>query len=178
MNRIIDEQLSALFDGELPAAQESLLLRRLEREPESREKLARFGLIGELVRDASAQTSALSISERVSVAIASEETISPLDAPTASSSSVGFVGAGIAASIALLVMFNLTDRGNTPYISSIEVPAQSELVASNDAMAMDSARLTRYLVSHAQYSNSPSRQLADSHIAMAVVTPEIWTRHE
>jgi negative regulator of sigma E activity len=109
MSQIIDEQLSALLDGELPVEQEALLLRRLESEPELREKLARFGLIGELVRDASAQTSPLAISGRVSAAIAAQETTSQSAASSSSPSAVGsgFVGAGIAAAIALVVMFNL-----------------------------------------------------------------------
>ena len=176
MSQIIDEQLSALLDGELPVEQEALLLRRLESEPELREKLARFGLIGELVRDASAQTSALAISGRVSAAIAAQETTSQSAAPSSSPSSVGtgFVGAGIAASIALVVMFNLADIG-----SVTDIPGAAQ-VAHDDGveMAVDSVRLTRYLVSHAQYSNSASRQLVNSHIAMASVTPAVWTSHE
>jgi len=181
MSQIIDEQLSALLDGELPVEQEALLLRRLESEPELREKLARFGLIGELVRDASAQTSApqlsaLAISGRVSAAIAAQETANQSAAPSTSPSSVGagFVGAGIAASIALVVMFNLADIGD------VRRAAQSAQVAHNDGveMAIDSVRLTRYLVSHAQYSNTASRQLVNSHIAMAAVTPAVWASHE
>ena len=178
MSQIIDEQLSALLDGELPVEQEALLLRRLESEPELREKLARFGLIGELVRDASAQTSALAISGRVSAAIAAQETTSQSAAPSSSSSpssvGTGFVGAGIAASIALVVMFNLADIG-----SVTDIPGAAQ-VAHDDGveMAVDSVRLTRYLVSHAQYSNSASRQLVNSHIAMASVTPAVWTSHE
>jgi len=179
MSQIIDEQLSALLDGELPVEQEALLLRRLESEPELREKLARFGLIGELVRDASTQTSALAISGRVSAAIAAQETTSQFAAPSLSPSAVGtgFVGAGIAAAIALVVIFNLADIGNVTRISGA---AQSAQVAHDDGveMAVDSVRLTRYLVSHAQYSNSASRQLVNSHIAMAAVTPAIWTSHE
>jgi anti-sigma factor RsiW len=182
MTRIIDEQLSALLDGELPAEQESLLLRRLDREPESREKLARYGLIGEFVRDASVQTSALAISERVSAAIAAEVTTSQSTASSSSppSAGIGFVGAGIAASIALLVMFNLADIGNASRAPGVNASAQSALVAHDNEieMSLDSMRLTRYSVSHAQYSNSASRQLVNSHVAMAAVAPEIWMSHE
>ncbi|MAF84397.1 MAG: sigma-E factor negative regulatory protein [Gammaproteobacteria bacterium] len=178
MTRIIDEQLSALLDGELPAEQESLLLRRLEREPELREKLARFGLIGELVRDASAPTSALVISERVSAAIAAESTTGQSD--ESPSVGFGFMGAGIAAMIALVVMFNLVGTGGTAYSPGINTVAGSVPAASGHehGMAEDSVRLTRYLVSHAQYSNSTSRQLVNSHIAMAAATPGVWTSHE
>jgi negative regulator of sigma E activity len=181
MSRIIDEQLSALLDGELPVEQEALLLRRLESEPELREKLARFGLIGELVRDTSVQTSAtpisaLAISGRISATIAAQETPGQSAVPSLSPSSAGtgFVGAGIAALIALVAMFNLADIGNVT-----QNPGAAQ-VAHDDGveMAVDSVRLTRYLVSHAQYSNSASRQLVNSHIAMAAVTPAVWTSHE
>lgn len=182
MTRIIEEQLSALLDGELPAEQESLLLRRLEQEPESREKLARFGLIGELVRDASAPISALAISERVSTAISAEATTSQSASPSSPPPSVGIglVGAGIAASIALLVMFNLAGIGNSTRIPGVNSIARSALVARDDEneMAVDPVRLTRYLVSHAQYSNSASRQLVNSHIALAAAVPAVWTGHE
>lgn len=180
MTRIIDEQLSALLDGELPAEQESLLLRRLEREPESLEKLARFGLIGELVRDPSTQASAMVIRERVARDIAAEKVVNPTAREPSPPSSVrlGLVGAGIAASIALLVMINLTDRPVASRISGGGLAAQSTLPEHTDMMTVDSARLTRYLVSHARYSNTASRQLADSHITMVAATPVAWSNPE
>lgn len=182
MARIIDEQLSALFDGELPVEQEEMLLRRLERDPESRDKLARYSLIGELVRDASAQSasapvSATEISARVSAAIAAEtmstETVASTLSPAADSLGFGLVGAAIAASIALVVIFNLTSMGD---ISPLPGVTATNLVAHNDHVS--SPRLTRYLVSHAQFSNSASRQLVDSHIAMADASPAVWSRYE
>jgi len=180
MTRIIDEQLSALFDGELPVEQEAMLLRRLERDPESRDKLARYGLIGELVRDASAQSasapvSATEISARVSAAITAEtmptETVASTLSPA--ENSFGLVGAAIAASIALVVIFNLTSMGD---VSPLPGVTATNLVAHNEHVS--SPRLTRYLVSHAQFSNSASRQLVDSHIAMADVSPAAWSSYE
>jgi len=180
MTQIIDEQLSALFDGELPIEQEAMLLRRLERDPESRDKLARYGLVGELVRDASAQStsatvSAALISERVSAAIAAEtmpnETVAPALSPA--SNSLGLVGAAIAVSIALVVIFNLTEMSN---ISPLPGVTATNLVAHDDHAS--SPRLMRYLVSHAQFSNSTSRQLVDSHVVMAAVSPSAWSSYE
>jgi anti-sigma factor RsiW len=178
MSQIIDEQLSALLDGELPAEQEALLLRRLDKEPELREKLARFGMLGELLRDSSAPLSALSVSGRVAAAGAAEEAPSDLPVRTSQSASnrLSYFGAGIAASIAMLVMFNLSDTGNATRQSVIAAVAQSEpsMHEHADVMAVDPARLTRYLVSHSQYTNSASRQLFDSHLAMAVNTDATW----
>ena len=176
MSQVIDEQLSVLLDGELPAEQEALLLRRLDNEPELRDKLARFGMIGEFLRDSTSPTSALSVSGRVAAVIAAEETSTgtPVQAASSSPNRLSFIGAGIAASIALLVMFNLADTGNVTRQAGIAAVVQSEPHDHVDVMAVDPARLTRYLVSHSQYTNSASRQLFDSHLAMAVNTDSAW----
>ena len=52
MSDLLHEQLSALIDGELPAAETQLLLRRLEREGELRARLARYRVCGETLRGA------------------------------------------------------------------------------------------------------------------------------
>jgi len=182
MSQIIDEQLSALLDGELPAEQEALLLRRLDKEPELREKLARFGMLGELLRDSSAPLSALSISGRVAAAVAAEEAPSDLAVRGSqpASNRLSYFGAAIAASIAMLVMFNLSaiDTGIATRQPVIAAVAQSQfeppMHEHTDVMAVGPARLTRYLVSHSQYTNSASRQLFDSHLVMAVNTDATW----
>jgi negative regulator of sigma E activity len=50
MNDLLHEQLSALVDGELPATETTLLLKRLEREPELRARLSRYRVCGETLR--------------------------------------------------------------------------------------------------------------------------------
>ncbi len=175
MSQIIDMQLSALLDGELPADQEALLLRRLEHDSELREKLARFSLIGECVRGGVVPTSAMKISERVSAMIAAELPEHVSAAPV--SVARGFAGAGIAASIALLVMLNLSSIGKQS-VPGVNVAVQQQPAAQGGEEHADSARLMRYLVAHTQFSNSASRQLVDSHIAIASVSPAAWTSHE
>ena len=49
-NDLLNEQLSALVDGELPPEETALLLKRLEREPELRAHLARYSLAGDVLR--------------------------------------------------------------------------------------------------------------------------------
>ena len=49
-NDLLNEQLSALVDGELPPEETALLLRRLEREPQLRARLARYALAGDVLR--------------------------------------------------------------------------------------------------------------------------------
>ena len=51
MTDAIKEQLSACLDGELPAAELDLLLKRVERDPGLRDSIGRYALIGEALRN-------------------------------------------------------------------------------------------------------------------------------
>ena len=50
MNDLLNEQLSALVDGELPPEETALLLKRLEREPDLKQRLARYAFAGDVLR--------------------------------------------------------------------------------------------------------------------------------
>ncbi|MGA0027689.1 MAG: sigma-E factor negative regulatory protein, partial [Steroidobacteraceae bacterium] len=50
MTETIKEQLSAFLDGELPEAETTLLLKRLERDDDLRATLSRYSLIGAVMR--------------------------------------------------------------------------------------------------------------------------------
>ncbi len=179
MTRIINEQLSALLDGELPGEQESMLLRRLDREPPSRRMLGRYALIGDVLRGIEGETSALSIGDRVSAAVTAESLprSTSISSASPSSTGAGFIGAGIAASIALLVVVNLAgiDVSRVAALSSISDPVR---VAQASPLPADELRLTRYLVAHAQFSNTATRQLVNSHVAMPSSGPADWVSHE
>ncbi|MDH3977448.1 MAG: sigma-E factor negative regulatory protein [Gammaproteobacteria bacterium] len=176
----IDEQLSALLDGELPVEQEKLLLKRLAKDADTRDTLGRYGLIGDLIRDTAVMPAAMTISDRVAQALADEdhdtETQNGGSHPM-SPSRTGFVGAGIAAAIAAVVVLNLASvSGASRGEGDLQVvPVASVAVTHHNANHVhpespNSARLTRYLVAHAQFSNIASRQLVDSHLAMPVVS--------
>ena len=57
VSRSIEEQLSAFLDGELPNEELQLLVRRLERDGEYRATLARYSLIGNVLRNDPIQSS-------------------------------------------------------------------------------------------------------------------------
>lgn len=71
MSDLLKEQLSALIDGELPAAETALLIKRLEQEPELRACLARYRVCGETLRGARVQTRS-DFTLRVSAGLAAE----------------------------------------------------------------------------------------------------------
>ncbi len=55
MSDLLHEQMSALIDGELPAEETALLLKRLGREPVLRERLSRYRVCGETLRGGQVQ---------------------------------------------------------------------------------------------------------------------------
>jgi hypothetical protein len=71
MSDLLKEQLSALIDGELPAAETALLLKRLEQEAELRACLARYRVCGETLRGARVSTRS-DFTLRVSAGLAAE----------------------------------------------------------------------------------------------------------
>lgn len=71
MSDILNEQLSALVDGELPPEETALLLKRLEREPELARRLAGYRICGEVLRGETCQPRA-DFAVRISAAIARE----------------------------------------------------------------------------------------------------------
>src|SRR5580704_5984985 len=77
----VESQLSAMFDGELPAAECELLSRRLDRDESLRARWSRYALIGAAMRSEPVATARTGFAQRVSAAI---ESGSPPRQPTAS----------------------------------------------------------------------------------------------
>ena len=110
MSDLLNEQLSALLDGELPPEETTLLLRRLRREPALAEQLARYRLCGEVLRGERVQARA-DFAMRVSAAIAEEPALAAVPAvrrrtpqPRWLRVAGGFSVAAAVASVAVLVL--------------------------------------------------------------------------
>lgn len=109
MSDVLNEQLSALLDGELPPEQTALLLKRLGRESELAARLASYRLCGEVLRGGGVARADLSL--RVSAAIAAEP---PLSRPTGTRRRFGApgwlrpaAGLAVAASVGMLAVLVL-----------------------------------------------------------------------
>ncbi len=72
MTDAVNEQLSACLDGELPAAELDLLLKRLERDPELRDALGRYTVIGEALRNTRPVVASRSFADKVMAAVEQE----------------------------------------------------------------------------------------------------------
>jgi sigma-E factor negative regulatory protein RseA len=163
------EQISAFLDGQLPAGEASLLVRRLERDPELRRVFGNYVLAGEVLAAPGGVTASPGFAARVAAAIDASpaEAIEPVTvrpsrhAPRWTRPAVATALAASAALAAVLLVRpdmreaqTLTaDGGNVgtagiaafPIVQSSPTPAQSQ-------------RLAGYLVSHSQFANPMGRR--------------------
>src|SRR5688572_10425062 len=80
MKDALNEQLSACLDGELPAAELDLLLKRVGKEAELRAAIGRYSLIGEAMRAERPAVASRDFASKVMAAVAHE---APMQAPVA-----------------------------------------------------------------------------------------------
>lgn len=102
MTDTLKEQLSAFLDGELPEAETTLLLKRLERDDDLKGTLSRYSLIGAVLRTDGDVPAAQHVAARVSAAIAREPSLDPARRPVAPPRWVRpAAGLALAASVAM-----------------------------------------------------------------------------
>jgi sigma-E factor negative regulatory protein RseA len=186
MSQILDEQLSAFLDGELPAEELDLLLARLDQDEAHRVRLGRYALIGECLRTGSARPEAVGLCERVRSVLGPDT--APLAAIAAPRARLrrGRVAGGIAAAaavVAVLVAGPAAWRGDRQPAPRAAVPAAPTadsaigLVKADLSRRLDprsAARLTGYLVAHGEYANQLSRSTLDSHLVTARAERASW----
>jgi negative regulator of sigma E activity len=114
MSELLNEQLSALVDGELPVAETALLLKRLEREPELAARLARYQAYGDLLRGHQPHASGDGLRHRISAALKAEAplTVAPDRARVARLWTRAVSGLAVAAGVAAVSLV-LLQQGRT-----------------------------------------------------------------
>jgi negative regulator of sigma E activity len=184
MTDSVKEQLSACLDGELPPGELDLLLKRLERDPELRDSLGRYALLGEALRGRQAVAASRGFADKVAAALDAEPAIAPAATPAAAK--VGrrglrpaafakwlqpAAGMAIAAGVAAVAVLALQPStlptqqiAVTAATAPIPQPAttapRSYTVPTNttsDAY-IPAARLTNYVVAHSEYSSPLGRR--------------------
>ena len=183
VTRNIEEQLSAFIDGELPEAELQMLIRRLGKDEHYRATLARYTLIGTIIRDEPAFVSLESVRTGVMSRLSDTETVeSDLnqveDAAalkgSASAGGRGRVGSLLAASLAALGVFGVFQlSGNTPdpltqNLATADAEPQSQVVSypadSIPAGRINADRITSYMISHGEFSRSLQGTMVDSRV--------------
>jgi sigma-E factor negative regulatory protein RseA len=174
----VKEQLSACLDGELPEGELDLLLKQVSSDPQLRESLGRYALIGEALRGQGAVAAPADFSKRITAAIDAEPPLSSLterSLPARRKSAhwqrpaAGFaIAAGVAA-LAILALQQPTEPTGAAYVAETTSPAQvsepsgsdpaSYIVPANTSNSyVPAARLTNYVVAHSEYSTPLGRR--------------------
>lgn len=175
-----DTQLSAFLDGELPAGEAELLIRRLERDGQLQQVFGRYALIGEVMRTPASSRGGMASREfaaRVSAALSAEAApAAPVVAPAASAPAGKWfrpaAGFSIAAGVAIASVAFLTVDTEPQPVAASGTPAQ--LVATDAPAAEEAsyivpeitvtgplvpqARLTNYVMAHSEYSSPLGRR--------------------
>lgn len=188
MSNPLEEQLSALLDAELPAAELDMILARLEREPQRREKLARYSLIGECIRSGNALPSAMSVADRVRQQLDEEGRDQVIvTAPAAKARRWGRAAAMVAAAALLLAVLRLVPGTGDPGDAAVLLAEteQATTVADDSFMEVSTAarrrlepraaaRLETYLMAHGEYAGVISRSSFDSRVVSARAGQASW----
>ena len=175
MSEQIREQISAFLDGELPAAESELLLKRLLRDTQLRDSFGRYALIGEAMRGARHVSLRRDFTTSVNGAIDGEvvSAAANIPAPGGRKWWRPMAGAAVAASVAVVAVVALQQRAvvapanvtvtaaAAPRATAVPAPV---LVRNREALsytvpnangaapnAIAGARLTNYVFAHSQY---------------------------
>lgn len=129
MTDALNEQLSALLDGELPDSEAELCLKRLERNAPLRATLGRYALIGEALK-ATAPVAAAppDFAARVNAALDAPLEAAPMSARAALWRSAG--GLGVAAAVGALALV-LVGRGTPQPAAPLAVVGSTAPVVAN-----------------------------------------------
>ena len=169
VNRSIEEQLSAFLDGELREEELELLVRRLERNKQYRATLARYSLIGNVVRKDPVQTYPERFRAGIMTAIAADSG-QPLPSEKYSQSMTAWK-VPVASAAALLLLF-LGSQQMAQEVSAVSLPSadlQPVSKAPNRQASLNPERLTSYMVSHREYSQPLHGPIANSRIVVQQV---------
>lgn len=167
MNDKVSEQISALADGELPDAEQELLLRRLAAEPALRQEWQRIHLMRDALHNELPAQLSPSLAERVMAAIEHEP--APVAEPAWRSAArrLGkpLAGLAVAASVAALAIIGLEQTfgpgsepsAPAPQVASLD-PTQAPAPQAQEGTRWDQPqagnRLNAYLVNHSEHAGS------------------------
>ena len=187
----INDQISAFIDNELSADESALLVRRFERDPESRTRAMRYTLIGASLRGELLEPHPSVLRQRVAAAL-SGGGVAPSSAKPrerwVNRWAHPLLGVGIAATVAIVAVGTLrllneaafapvdatplaaiplqvSDPVNAPiYVVPPDADQQSSAVAP---------RLANYLMHHGEFASGLTRTSVNSNVVGAVMEPVV-----
>lgn len=160
MSEQIREQISALLDGELPEAEQRLLLERLERDPALRMHWSRYQLISDAVHQTLPPQIDLGFADRVMAALEAQPEHHRQPAGRLARAVKPLAGLAVAASVAVVAVLAV-QQSRTPDAGpgAVQVAANPPALpaaasAGIDAPTQNGSRLNAYLVNHSEYAAS------------------------
>lgn len=183
MTANMEEQLSALLDGELPAAEVPMVVRRVARDESLKKTALRYSLIGDALRDELPAGHVADLVGRVREEL--REAPAPAAAPRSNRLRRYAGGFAVAASVALVALVALPGRQELappPTISATEIASPGPDRGINVQPMYTRAagggpdRLTRYYVNHSEYAPAVSGRGALTRII--VIQPEAAVANE
>jgi hypothetical protein len=184
----VKEQLSACLDGELGQAELDLLLRQVQRQPQLREAMGRYALVGEALRGQRPVRASAGFADRVAAAIAAEQ-VSASTTPSYRTMPRWLqpvAGLGVAAAVAAVTVLAFRPTA----VDTEQVAANSATAATESGAAAPSytvptnldstagslipaARLTNYVVAHSEFSSPLGRRTVLSGVLSDDDTSEV-----
>ena len=170
MNDQIKEQISAFLDGELPAAEQRLLLERLAREPQLRAHWSQYQLIGDSLRKSLPPALDPGLADRIMAEVEALPAYSGAATGALTRALKPLAGLAVAASVAAVAVLAIQQTG-APQPGAVQVAANPPAAVAGPALyaraqeaqatnpdEIQSAgvnhRLNEYLVNHSAYAAS------------------------
>lgn len=162
MNEQIREQISALLDGELPEAEQRLLLERLERDPALRLHWSRYQLISDAVHQTLPPQIDMHFADRVMAALDEQPEHHRQPVGGLARAVKPLAGLAVAASVAVVAVLAVQqtrtpDAGPGAVQVAAQQPAPALTVKARAAAslpAQNGSRLNAYVVNHSEYAAS------------------------
>lgn len=181
MTETLKEQLSCFLDGELPEAETTLLLKRLERDEELKSTLSRYSLIGTVLRTDGDVPAARNVAARVREVVSREPLPNGAGARWLRPVAGLALAAGVAAAAVLVLPAGQPGPGEAPErvaaaapaaevaefapvvtaVDEVDEPSQSYTtppVPGGFGNALSPAQLASYLLAHSEYTDPLGRR--------------------
>lgn len=180
------------MDDELSGEECAFLVRRLERDPDARNKLIRYNLIGSTLRGELVQPDPDMLHRRVHDALTG---VTPQARPAAVAGAPDWrqrkwvnpaFGVGVAATVAMAALFTVRawndggiDANEATFSQPLRANASADVPSyvvprepqDNRVTAPPQIRLTNYLMHHGEYASRLSRTSVHSNVVGALVVP-------
>lgn len=155
MSEQIREQISALLDGELPEAEQRLLLERLERDPALRRHWSRYQLISDAVHQTLPPQIDPGFADRVMAALDAQPEHHRQPSNPLARAVKPLAGLAVAASVAVIAVLGVQQvRTPDAVPGSLQVAANPPAPARAEVRPQNGDRLNAYLVNHSEYAAS------------------------